>query len=55
MVYVYRKSGLSAIIAVINVTEKYFRMFGSLEDEYFRERLLDIQDVQKGYTEILLG
>ncbi len=42
MVCVYGKSGSFAISAVRNVTEKYFRMFGSLEDEYFRERLIDI-------------
>lgn len=55
-------SGNPPLLAVKTVTEKYIGMFESMEDEYFKERARDIEDIQKrlyrnvmGYKEIDLS
>jgi len=47
--------GMYAMTAVQEVTDKYIAMFGALEDQYFRERSADIEDVQKRLYRNIMG
>ncbi|MCL2390575.1 MAG: phosphoenolpyruvate--protein phosphotransferase [Endomicrobia bacterium] len=49
------KGGLNAEYAVFKIFEKIVKSFESIEDEYFRERKNDIQDVGKKIIANLLG
>lgn len=49
------ETGAFAMNAVKEVTEKYIAMFGALEDQYFRERAADIEDVQKRLFRNIMG
>lgn len=49
------EAGVFAMNAVKEVTEKYIAMFGALEDQYFRERAADIEDVQKRLFRNIMG
>ncbi|MDR2426686.1 MAG: phosphoenolpyruvate--protein phosphotransferase [Endomicrobium sp.] len=49
------EDGVNAEYAVFKVLDKIIRSFDAIEDDYFRERKQDIQDVTKKILENLLG
>lgn len=50
-----REEGINAEAALRDVTDRYSRMLGALEDDYLRERVVDIKDVARRLLRNLQG
>src|SRR5690606_17285404 len=50
-----KSQGVNAEWAVKAIADKYIKMFENIEDEYIRERALDLKDVSNRLLKILLG
>ncbi|QQY79349.1 phosphoenolpyruvate--protein phosphotransferase [Keratinibaculum paraultunense] len=50
-----KSQGVNAEWAVKTIADKYIKMFENIEDEYLRERAVDLKDVSNRLLKILLG